>query len=171
VPRIGISGGPVTNWVHAEDVARACIHCIDCPDTDDKIFNIADDEPTPFGDTATDYMEAYGLYVLGRIPLPPIQFLRLMKPLIDRQTTFNLINKPLAYVWEQVQQLYSIDSKLSVKVDREVSPYIFHNTIFDTAAIKNTGFQLKWPSHKKAIPSVLKWYTKNNWIPNGMYPY
>ncbi len=162
---VGVSGGPITNWVHAEDVARACIHAIDNEETDNKTFNIADDTPTPFGDTASDYMEAYGLKLKGRIPLPSIEVLRLLEPIINRNLTFSLINKPLAYAWKQVERLNFLNSKLSVKVDKEASPYIFHNTVFDTTSLKNTGFYLNWPNHKEAIPGVLNWYEDNNWIP------
>lgn len=163
--RVGVKGGPVTNWVHAEDVARAAVHCVTCDETNNRTFNVADDYPTPFGDTATDYMEAYGVRPLVTLPLPPLVALRLLKPFIDRDLTFRLINAPLGNIWSLVASLYGLQRSLSVKVDREASPYVFHNTVFDNSALKNTGFELRWPNHKEAIPHVLMWYKNNYWIP------
>lgn len=163
--RLGIRGGPITNWVHAEDVARAAIHCIKQPSTNNKAFNICDDKPTPFGDTATDYIEAYGIKPLVKLPCPPKNILQLLKPAIDRDITFRTINFPLKAAWTLLCELYGINSSLSVKVDREASPYIFHDTVFSNAALKDTGFRLKWPDPKAAILDVLEWYKNEEWIP------
>jgi nucleoside-diphosphate-sugar epimerase len=163
--RIGIRGGPITNWVHAEDVARAAIHCLFSEDTNEKIFNVADDSPTPFCDTVSDYMEAYGINLRIRIPVPPQQIIKLLRPIIDRDLTFKALNIPLKTAWTLMSNLHCLCSPLSVKVDREASPYIFHNTVFNNSALKETGFKYKWPNSKEAIPYVIKWYKDNRWIP------
>ena len=163
---VGFRGGPTTNWVHAEDVARAAVHVMEYQDeTTNRTFNIADDVPTPFGDTLSDYLEASGQRLLYRVPLPGMSSIRLAKGLIDRDTTFDSINKVLKFGWDLTRRYHRVQDQLSVKLDREASPYIFHNTIFDNSALKQTRFELKWPDHKNAIPYVLAWYQKNHWIP------
>lgn len=162
--KIGLKGGPITNWVHAEDVARAAVHCLTCEATDNRTFNIADDTPTPFGDTITDYITAYGITPLITLPLPSLLTLKLLKPAIDNDLTFRAINIPLKAAWKLFRELYNVSDCLSVKVDREASPYIFHNTVFDNSALKKTGFNLRWPNSKEGIYSAMNWYRQNNWI-------
>jgi nucleoside-diphosphate-sugar epimerase len=164
--KIGFYGGPITNWVHGEDVARATIHCLECYDTDNSIFNVADDTPTPFGDTLSDYMEGYGLELLTKFPIPPATYLKIFKFFIDRNITFKLINYPLKNIWNFILKYNNLSDNLIAKVDKEMSPFIFQNTIFDNSSLKDTGFKYKWPDHKNAIPSTLAWYRKNKWIPS-----
>jgi nucleoside-diphosphate-sugar epimerase len=162
---IGFTGGPITNWVHAEDVARASVHCLLNKETDNLVFNVADNTPLSFGDTITDYLESGGFKISRRIPLPSIQILRRFKSIISRDISFDLVNFPLQFVWKLISMRHGISSPLTVKVDKEVTPYMFDNTVFNNKALRRTNFKYKHPNSKLAIPAVMNWYRREKWIP------
>lgn len=161
---IGFSGGPKTNWVHAEDVARAAIYCLENKSTNRKIFNVADDTPTPFGNTISDYLTAAGLKSRLTIPLPSPSTLRLLEPVIEKNILWKITNTSLKILWKTICRSNRLLEDLAVQVDKEVTPYMYSDVIFDNSALKDTGFTFKWPSHKEAIPNVIDWYRKHEWI-------
>lgn len=165
---IGFSGGPETNWVHCDDVARACVWAYNrLLNADGDIYeeyNVADDTAYGFGDTVTHYMKSYGLNVVREIPLPSPVTLSKFRRFLDNNIVPSLINAPLKRYWKLLKFLWSLEGNLNVSVDKEFMPYLFKDTVFSNYKIKEAGFKFKYPDSRKAIPSVLRWYNDNEWI-------
>jgi nucleoside-diphosphate-sugar epimerase len=160
---VGFSGGPRTNWVHCEDVARAAIHCIAAGEwTDQCTYNVCPAEAPGFGDVITEHMIARGLDVLYRVPLPQPSTLRWFRPILERDLLFSGLNLGIAGLWNLLGPRSNAGGLL-VKVDREAVPYAFKHTIFSTDALLATGFEYKW-SLEAGIADAMGWYQRNGWI-------
>lgn len=159
---VGFTGGPKTNWVHCEDVARACVHLMfreDAPSLD--VFNVCGISAPGFGDVITEHIQAYGLKTAVTIPLPPPKSLRLLKFVLTQDSLFDkVVNPTLQVLWG----LFGEDqSHLLVKVDKEAVPYAFNDTVFSSKALRETGFNCKW-SLVTGIRDAVGWYKRFNWI-------
>jgi len=158
----GFYGGPRTNWVHCEDVARACVHCMQREDPEDyRVFNVCNTEAPGFGEVITEHIEAYGLVSMTEIPLPSPAMLRMLKPLLESELLFDkVLNPTLDALWSLFGEP---SSQILVKVDKEAVPYAFKHTLFSNAALRSTGFDFKW-SLPKGIRNTLDWYKRYDWI-------
>ena len=124
---IGLSGGPKSNWVHAEDVARATVHLTrhgeDC-----QAYNVCDDDPIPFGDIIPVASEAYGLPSKFNIPYP-LGVMTEIGPVLERAGgAFGKVNGVLAAGWEKICAKYSLERELVPKVDPEAMAYAYRHT-------------------------------------------
>ena len=168
--RVGFKGGPKTNWVHCEDVARACVYLLDNfrIKKDKSSFlklNVADDVPYKFGDTINHYLKINGNRIKRRIPFPDRRFLNRIRLLIDNPITPMLLNVPVKLYWKMLKSLYLLEGRLNVSVDREFMPYLFEDMVFSNSLIKRYGFEFAWPDSRDAIPFIMDWYKENKWIP------
>jgi nucleoside-diphosphate-sugar epimerase len=165
---IGFTGGPRASWVHAEDVARAAIHCATSTETYESVYNVASNAPL-FGDTISDYIKAYGLNIISKVDITKPSKLKRFKFLINRNINLKIINFYLNSLWKVVSYKENLDNSLSVKVDKEMLPYLFQDTVFDSSELKKTSFHYKHEKDIESILSVLRWYEKNSWIPRLGY--
>jgi nucleoside-diphosphate-sugar epimerase len=163
---IGFTGGPRTNWVHCEDVARACIWCVDklYENKGFNIYNVCDDVAHPFGNTVTQYMCLSGLDIKHKIKLPSPQTMKKFKRFIYNDYLPKVVNYPVSKLWDFTKHLNSLDGRLHVSVDKGMLPYLFNNTVFSNDKIKNAGFEIKHPNHHDMIQDTLDWYRTHNWI-------
>jgi len=87
---IPFSGGPRTSLVHGDDVARAAVFLLLQPRAYGSAFNVAGNDPLPFGRFLNEAMEAYGLKPLGQgVPYPPSTLLQSILPYNQGEEIFN----------------------------------------------------------------------------------
>jgi len=153
---IGFTGGPKTNWVHAEDVARAAVYCLDKERTENEIYNVADDTPLSFGEMISAHIEASGQDIMFKVPLPSHNVLDRLRPFIDRDSTFRALNTILAKIWTKPE--------IKLQLERGASSYLFQDTVFSNQKIKDAGFKLKHPDPRISLPAVIEWYKTRGWI-------
>jgi nucleoside-diphosphate-sugar epimerase len=165
----GLRGGPRTNWAHVQDVAAACIHCATTRDCYDRTFNICDSEGLGFGDVITMYLEEAGLNVYTRIPLPSPAMMRFLRPVIEIPGVVELLSKLASHHWGGLKEERrlggkKIEDQLVVKIDREATPYLYEDMVFDNTAIKRTGFIPQFDHPRNGIKNTMAWYKKQKWV-------
>lgn len=160
---IGFSGGPETNWVHCEDVARAAIHSLTLSDwADNGIYNVCPNRAVGFGEVITEHLIASDLDVVATIPLPQPSTLRLFRPVLERRVLYDGLNCGIAGLWSFFGPP-SNRGGLLVKIDHEAVPYAFKHTLFDAGALCRTGFDFRW-SLRAGIRNAIDWYRQHGWI-------
>jgi len=161
-------GGPKTNMVHGEDVARAAVFLLNNPRAYGEVFNVADNDPRHFTDFINSAMEAYGLKPLGSgVPYPPVTLLHSTMPYIARDEIFNPLNRISSMLWNRIVKKYRLQKELSPRIDKESLEFGIQDIIFDARKIKALGFQLKYPRFQKGWKSTVEWYQENHWIPRS----
>jgi nucleoside-diphosphate-sugar epimerase len=162
---IGLRGGPRSNWVHAEDVARATAHLME-HGRPGEAYNVCDDDAIPFGDIIPMSAEAYGLKSFFHIPYPPLGIMSKLVPVLQRsQSTFTSINRVFSGAWEKICAKHDLERALSPKLDPEAMEYGYRHTIFVNEKLKATGFELKYPSIRDGWPPTIRWYQRHRWVP------
>lgn len=164
-PVLGFVGGPRLNWVHAEDVARVAVFCMEHEHCWGEAFNVADDTPLPIGDVVNTATVAYGLKIGRIVPVPPKWLVRIFYRFIDTDLFFQMINGVGEPLWGMIRARFNLEDELQVRVDRATSTYFVRDVIFDNKKLRSRGFQFKWPDIRTGFPKVLKWYQEHNWVP------
>lgn len=162
---VGLSGGPKSNWVHAEDVARAAVFVMDNRDAYGEAYNVCDDTPLPFGEIIMAAIQAYGFPITTRIPIPPKWVARVALPVIDTDLFIKAVNMPASVLWKIVQRRHGLSGELTPKLDRAAVSYAVRDVVFSNAKLKRLGWTVKYPDIRTAYPDVLRWYQDNRWAP------
>jgi len=165
VPRI--VGGPQANFVHADDVAGAAIHLADHPQEHGAVFNVANDEPTPFGVVITETLRAAGLRVGGpSVPLgPAVWLMRTVRPLIDREAVFALVNRGVRLAWSYEQRRYGLSGEFCPSIPREMLDFVSDDVVFANEKLKAAGYRLRHPTFLPSWRDTLRWFRDHRWIP------
>jgi nucleoside-diphosphate-sugar epimerase len=162
--KIGLRGGPITNWVHGHDVARAALFLLERDDTRGRTYNVGDDSRKPFGAMLDDVYAAYGLRPTFRVPL-----LRVMRPLFRRfftsATVLRVLNRLIGGGWRRVVERYGLTTGLRPKVFPDIGLYASSNWIFDSGRLKTLGFTLTFPDCHDGWADAIRWYTEREWVP------
>ena len=165
---IRMSGGPKTNMVHGEDVARATVFLLNNPKAYGEAFNVADNDPRRFTDFINIAMEVYGLKPLGPgIPYPPITLLQSILPYIARDEIFNPLNRVSGMLWNRLVKKHRLEKELSPRIDKEALEFGVRDMVFGNRKLKALGFQLKYPRFEKGWRNTVGWYQEHRWIPRG----
>jgi nucleoside-diphosphate-sugar epimerase len=160
-----LCGGPKTNMVHAEDVARAAIFCMERVNTWGQTFNVADDSPWGFGDQVSAMMDAFGYPTSVKLPLPGASIIGLASPLYERRAVLGVLNKALGFEWERIAKSHGLKPPFGPKIDLEMTGFFGNNTIFGNGKLKTAGFTLKHPDFAEGMRDVAEWYMTNGWAP------
>jgi nucleoside-diphosphate-sugar epimerase len=160
----GFRGGPTTNFVHSEDVARAAIFLMlgaaPC-----RPYNVADPTPLDAGSIFTAAVRAWGIDPSFTLPLPEPGTLRPLRPLIDSDVFFRAANAPIGPIWRDLVLEHGLVDALRPGFDRESAPYMFQDTIFSVDRLRVRGFAWRHPDMTRAIYDVMRWYEDARWIP------
>jgi UDP-glucose 4-epimerase len=159
-----LAGGPRTNVVHAEDVARAAVFLM-LGAAPYRAYNVADPTPLDMGSIVTAVIRAYGLEPRFTIPLPEPGSLRPLRPVLDSDVFFRAANAPVLPLWRELVEEHALVDALSPALDRESAPYLFRDSVFSVERLAVRGFTWKHPDFREHIGDVLRWYEDNRWIP------
>lgn len=160
----GFRGGPRTNVVHCEDVARAAVFLMRRAATG-RAYNVADPTPLDIGSLLTATIRAYGLEPSFTIPLPEPGTLRPLRPLLDSDVFFRAASAPVGPLWNEIIEEHRLVQELHPSVDRETAPYLFQHTVFSVDRLRVRGFRWKHPDYRRSIGPVMRWYERNRWVP------
>lgn len=164
------SGGPKTNLVHAEDVARAAVFLMENQETwhPGKVnaFNIADDSPWGFGEQLSAIQAACGYRIMPiAFPLPSARLIRLFKNVYESPLFLKALNQALEIFWNYIIMKHQLKRKFTPAIDRGMTDYFGKDAKFSNKKIKEAGFELLHPNFRKGILSVAQWYRARGWIP------
>jgi UDP-glucose 4-epimerase len=162
---VGLAGGPKSNWVHAEDVARAAVFVMDKRDAYGEAFNVCDDTPLPFGEIVNAAIQAYGFPITARIPIPPKWANKVAFPFIDSDVFFRAINVASSVLWKVIQKRHGLTEDLVPRLDRATASYFVKDVVFSNAKLKRLGWTVKHPDLRTGFIDVLRWYQDAGWAP------
>jgi len=161
-----MKGGPLTNMVHAEDVARAAVFLLNNPRAYGEIFNIADNDPRPLTDFINIAMETYGLRPLGPgIPYPATTLIRSILPSLLKDEILSPLNRMNTVLWNRLVKKHHLQKVLSPRMDKDVFEFGLRPLVLDTSKLHSTGFHLKYPRFAKGWRNTVEWYEEHRWIP------
>lgn len=161
---IGLSGGPITNWVHAEDVAAAVALLAEHPEAAGGTFNVADLTRKPFGAMLDSVYAAYGITPRIRIPLNLIPK-PLLRWLFTNATILRLLNRMIGGGWAKVVERYGLDPQLRPKVFPDIGNYATSNWIFATDRIEALGWRPRFADEREGWRDAVHWYQAHAWVP------
>lgn len=164
---VPLTGGPRCNWVHAEDVARAAAFLVKNPQPHGSAFNVANDDPVPVGDVFAVALSAGGLRLAGPQVPYPTSAVRLLMPLVARDSVMSAVNRLAAALYRRVTRRAGIASPLTPKLDKEAFDFAVRDVIFDNSRLKRLGFHYRHPTFAEAWRQTHRWYEENAWVPGG----
>jgi nucleoside-diphosphate-sugar epimerase len=165
IPRI--RGGPRTNLVHARDVARAAVHLMGLALPDGATFNVAADDVLTLGEHLAAVLQAGGRRQMRlEVPYPRAAVAALL-PLLRYRAPFDALNRALGLLWSRRASREGLVPELAPRLDREAVVYLTGDTVFDTARLKATGFELRYPTFAQGWAQTVRWYERNRWLPGG----
>ena len=151
---LSMSGGPKSNWVHSEDLARAVVHIL--KKRIGGTYNVAEDKAFPFGDIVDSVVDS--LYSGPRLKLPwPTLAVEYGKDVLVK--ALPVVNAALGGLWKGLLP----KSPLVPKVDKGALTFGYKDAIFSNQKIKSVGFKFKH-SILDSIGPVAEWYKENGWI-------
>jgi len=164
---VTVTGGPSSNWVHAQDVARALVFLVENPQPHGQAFNVANDDPVSVGDMFSVALKAGGVRMHDpRIPFPTV-LVRALKPLIARDLVMGPVNRVVGALYRLAVRKAGLDSPLKPCLDKEALDYALENWLFDNRLLKSLGFKYKYPRFEEGWLATQDWYEQNHWVPAG----
>lgn len=162
---VTFTGGPSSNWVHAEDVARAASFLADNPQPHGQAFNVANDDPVSLGDVLSIAFKAGGLKLHEpRIPFPTL-LVRALKPLFARDLVLDPLNQVAGALYGLAVRKAGLDSPLVPQLDKKTFDYAIENMLFDNRLLKSLGFKYLHPRFEEDWVATQEWYQRHHWVP------
>jgi len=161
----GFTGGARSNWCHVEDAASAALFVLGNPKAYGRVFNVGDDTPMGSGEVITAITEAYGLAIGPLVPFPNSTVLLAFSPVMDRDYTEKTLRTVLRQIWKRVSARHDLESPLRPKVDRGALFYVSEDTVLDTSALKDLGWDPAWAGFREGVVDTLRWYQEHKWAP------
>jgi nucleoside-diphosphate-sugar epimerase len=166
-PLPAVRGGPRTNWVHAEDVARAAMYLLDHPQPSGSVFNVANDDALSMGETMAIAARTVGIEPSGPGLELPAALLKLGGALLQPALPRKALNAVLAGLWRRIARGHALRGPLQLRVDREMLQYVDGDVVFDNSRLKATGFCLAHPRFEPAWRETVAWYRQAGWMPKA----
>jgi nucleoside-diphosphate-sugar epimerase len=161
----GFTGGPRTNWCHAEDAAEAALCVLGLPAAYGQVYNVADATPLGMGEVLTSITEAYGLELGPMLPFPSAGVQETASPVVDRDVVFDVLRMALRALWKRVCHTQHLASPLRPRVDRKALIYTSGDAIVDASALRALGWRPKWEGFRSGVVDTIQWYQDHGWAP------
>ncbi|NOZ01003.1 MAG: NAD(P)-dependent oxidoreductase [Deltaproteobacteria bacterium] len=162
---VTLTGGPISNWVHAEDAARAAVFLVGNPQPHGQVFNVANDDPVSVGDMFSIALRAGGVALHEpRIPFPAA-LVRAFKPLIAHDLVLNPVNRVTSALFGLAARKAGLTSPLTPRLDKEALDFAVRNMLFDNRLLKGLGFEYRYPRFEDGWLATQDWYQRNHWVP------
>lgn len=163
-----LTGGPRSNWVHAEDVARAAVFLVQNPQPHGEIFNVAGDEAVPVGDVFSTAFRAGGISLDRPIIDFPTKAVKVLKPLLVSDLVLGTLNRVADVIYRFVACQSGVASPLRPRLDKEAFDFAVKDMQFDNSKLKKLGFQYKYPCFQEGWSKTQSWYIESGWVPREL---
>lgn len=165
-----LEGGPRSNLVHAQDVARAAVHLFVHPQPHGSVFNVACPDVKDLGEYMEIIMRDAGVELAPlRLPFPGTA-VRVLLPFLLYERPVRWVNSLARLLWRRTVQKRGLTGDLAPRADREAIPYLTGDTIFSSEALQATGFEFKYPTFEEGWRQTLEWYRRHRWLPDAAGP-
>ena len=160
------TGGPRMTHVHVADVARAIAHLLDAPDVVGRAFNVADPTPIAWGDLLSVIASEVGLDLGEPVPLTTLRARAIAlgwrwAPARRRDR----VNRSLARRFEALVRERDLVPAIVPRLDRWAYDYWLGDHVYDTAALRLTGFVHHQPDPRNGVRETIGWYRRMKWLP------
>ncbi len=157
-------GGPPHTLVHAEDVARALLFALRRDQTAGQIYNVADDDPLPFGDRLAETFRAYGL---RSIPAGPLRdgMLEWVARVFSAPGGYQAVDASALLAWRLVVLRHGLKPALRPRLDPEAVTLLDDPLVVDAGRLRALGFSPRFPRFSEGFREVLRWYQAERWVP------
>lgn len=160
------TGGAITNWVHARDLARSVEFLLGNQAALGNIYNVADDNPVTLSELFSVIFQPFGFSWKGVVPFPTRISSKLAKFAMNLPpTSFDRITDFMQEEWDRIKEHYSLSDDLQPRLDKDFLSFMLGDRIYDNSKLKNLGFTYKYPDPRKGFSDAIKWYQKNKWLP------
>ena len=162
-----IEGGPLTHYVHVEDVVGAALLLARSGGVMGKAFNIADDEPIRAGDMFRTLTEIFDLR-----PGRTFRYVAAVwRPLVRLALTLGPrelkgVNARGRKGMKRMVERYGLEPAFDFHLDKGWLSYMRGDQCYDNSAIKALGLTLQHPSFTEGIRETVGWYRENRWLPD-----
>jgi len=160
-----LTGGPRSNWVHAEDVARAAVFLVQNPQPHGQVFNVAGDEAIAVGEVFSIAFRTGGIELHRPELAYPTPAIRMLKPILARDLVLGPLNRIASALYAHATRRAGIQSPLRPHLDRETFDFAVRDMIFDNRRLKELGFTYRYPRFEDGWAQTVVWYEQNGWIP------
>jgi len=160
-----LTGGPRTNCVHVEDVARAALFVAEQDGCKNEIFNVADDTSLSQGEILSAAIQAYGLDIGPTIPFPTA-ILANANRVINSTIVFRVLTNILTPLWKRIEERYDLTEDLQPKTDRALLYYLNGDKVIVSDKLKAQGWKPVWPDLREGLAETVKWYQEHRWVPD-----
>lgn len=156
--------GPRHTFVHAEDVARALLFALRRDQTAGQIYNVADDDPLPFGARIAETFRAYGL---RSVPTGPLNdgVLHWMARAFSAPGAYQAADTSALVAWRLVVLRHGIKSALRPRLDPEAVTLIDDELVVSASKLRALGWSPRFPRFAEGFREVLRWYQAERWVP------
>lgn len=158
-----LTSGPRSNWVHAEDVARAAVFLIENPQPHGEVFNVAGDTSIGVGDMFTLAFKTAGAKIIGPELPYPTKVVRLLNPVARK--LLPLINMACQRIYRLAWNGHQPPYALLPRLDPEAMDFAVRDMLFDNNKLKSLGFTYRYPDFEQGWKETYEWYVKQGWVP------
>ena len=162
-----VGGGPMTHFVHVEDVAKAAVFLLDKENTDGEAYNVADLTPICLEEASEALINRFGLKRYGTLPYIPA----IWKPLVAGIGGFfgfatAPLNGILKKTWKGLIDRGEITDALNPRIDYDWIGYGDRDFIYSNQKLLDAGYAFEHPQFLKGFEETMNWYMDNRWLPD-----
>lgn len=163
-----VRGGPISQLVHVEDVARAAVYVAEAPAEKvlGRVFHVA----APFA-VSQEYMYR-GLFTGLEMPFIPadIRYRPILTYITGAfscapDTVYDGTNHIVEKLWTDLAKAYSLTDALRPRIDRDWTKYMLNEFFYETRELESIGFTFAYPDFVKGMVQTVAWYREHNWLP------
>jgi len=165
IPRL--TGGPLINMVHVEDVAGAVRFAVENDSAKGQAYNMAETEIYPAGDFFDLIIGLFSLPTRGSIKIRPglMNVMGRLGMLLPESLIIDPIRKMTERQWEKIVEKHGLVPALKPALARDFMPFLIGPHAYSNEKLRNDGYEVRHPSLMESFPKVLKWYQDQRWVP------
>jgi len=166
VPKI--TGGPLINAVHVDDIVGSMIFLSGLNEADGQAFNVADNDWLPVGEFLEKIWSALGVKWSSVVLYMPSNLTSVMAGLANICFTdwaFDQINHFLQKQWQRIVVDRKIKPVFNPMLDKTYFRYLIRDHVYDNTKLKQLGYQFRYPHFESGIAQTMDWYRKAQWLP------
>ncbi len=167
IPLPRIKRGPMFNWVHVTDIAKAVEFALGDDRTIGNVYNLAEKEMLEAGDFFEVLKENFRIKTKGRVTIPLALASAAGKLGWHMPVAISAkpISKIMSMEWNKIVARHNLVPDLQPAFPRDFYCYFIGHHAYTSKALCDLGFVHEHPNISASLPGVLQWYRDKKWIP------
>lgn len=161
-------GGSVMTHVHVEDVASAVACVLRSEASIGRVFNVADDEATAWGDLLETIERSVGIPSRRRASISKWRARWMARGFrLVPEAKREKLNRSLERRWNALVLREGLVPMLMPRLDRHAYDYWLADHVYSNDALKALGWSPRYPDVTRGIAETIAWYEAQRWLPRG----